>query len=253
MDCIQARTYLDCYVDGELDAVTSAALERHVEQCASCRRAADRLGDLRALIKEAAPYHVAPPALARALRDRIGAAEARRGFRNAFWWQWLRPAALVAVTALMTWIVAVQFNQPPANQHVVEDVVASHVRSTLSGRLADVLTSDRHTLKPWLSSKLDFSPPVVDLSDAGFPLSGARLDYVNRRAVAVLVYGRRKHVINVFVWPAGDAPAAAPSRTITRDGYQVLNWTDRGMQFWAISDLNSAELKAFAERFSAGK
>ena len=117
--------------------------------------------------------------------------------------------------------------------------------------LADVASSDQHTVKPWLSGKLDFSPPVTDLTGAGFPLVGGRVDYVDHRPVAALVYRHREHVINVFVWPDRSAAGrTAPTHSASKRGYNVVHWTDAGLAFWAISDLNAPEMKTFAETYA---
>ena len=139
-----------------------------------------------------------------------------------------------------------------------QEVVSGHVRSLLAaGHLTDVPSSDRHTVKPWFAGRLDFAPPTPDLADAGFPLAGGRLDYLGGRAVAALVYRRRDHVINVFVWPdAAAGTPAAPRRTdagtAARDGgHAVLHWAQSGLAFWTVSDLNAAELADFARLFRA--
>jgi anti-sigma factor RsiW len=252
LNCAQARTAIECYADGELDALTSTTIETHLAHCAECQRTLERLRSLSVLIKEAAPYRAAPDRLSRQIRARLqgrnGAAPRKEA---SAWWHWLRPAALVAATAAVTWIAAPQLKRPPTEELVAEEVISNHARATLTGHVADLASSERHTVKPWLSSKLDFSPPVVDLAAEGFPLVGGRLDYLDRRPVAVLVYRRRQHVIDLFVWPDSAERPVAPSLAASKRGYQVLHWADRGMTFWAISDLNAAELKTFGERFSA--
>ena len=253
MDCTQALTVIECYADGELDAVTSVTIEKHLEHCAGCQRALDRLSSLSLLIKEAAPYHPAPDRLSRQIRARVADRSAAPRRADSAWGYWWRPAALIAVTAVVTWIAALQLKHPPAPERVAEAVISSHVRATLTGHVADVASSERHTVKPWLTSKLDFSPPVTDLTSAGFPLVGGRLDYLDHRPVAVLVYRRRQHMIDLFVWPDNEARPVATSQALSKRGYQVLHWNSGGMNFWAISDLNAPELKTFSEKFSSAK
>ena len=253
MNCAQDQQLIECYADGELDAVTSATVEKHLEHCAACQRALDRFSSLRLLVKEAIPCPAVPRGLADRIRSRVKPLESAPPAFGHRWWEWLKPAALVAATAMVTWLAAVQFTQVPQKQIIAEEVISSHVRATLTGHVADVASSERHTVKPWLSSKLDFSPPVPDLTAAGFPLTGGRLDYVAGRPVAVLVYERRKHVIDLFVWPGNQAPRLDGVQTLSRNGYQVVNWNERGMALWAVSDLNAAELKLFTEKFSSIK
>jgi anti-sigma factor RsiW len=129
---------------------------------------------------------------------------------------------------------------------VAEAVLASHIRSLMPEHLTDVRSNDQHNVKPWFNGRLDFSPTVPRLDEQGFPLLGGRLDYVHGRPVAVVVYGRRQHVINVFSWPASDDRAATPEPR-SRNGYNLERWRQGGVEYWAVSDLNSAELQTFAE------
>jgi anti-sigma factor RsiW len=252
MDCTQTRDFIECYADGELDAITSAKVEQHLHTCATCQRSRDALHSLRTLVKNDASYYRAPDRLVRQIHAPTVAKPGNEAKSAAAWWNWWRPAALVVVTAAVTWTVASLVDRPSEHQPLAGEVIAGHARSTLTGHVTDVASSERHTVKPWLSSKLDFSPPVTDLASAGFPLLGGRLDYVNQRPVAVLVYGRRKHVINLFVWPTKNAPDAV-GQNFSRQGYQVRNWTRGDMTFWAVSDLNAAELQTFAEKFADAK
>jgi anti-sigma factor RsiW len=136
---------------------------------------------------------------------------------------------------------------------IAEQVINGHSRAVLTSHQIDVASSDQHTVKPWLSSKLDFSPAVTDLTTAGFPLRGARLDYVDNRPVAVLVYGHRQHVIDLFIWPDDGAPDRSRTRSFSKRGLNVLHWSAAGMTHWAVSDLNSADLEAFADRYASAK
>ena len=255
MDCAQTRAHIECYVDGELDPMASASVEAHLHGCVACQHAVDRLVSLGSLIREGMPYRAAPDRLRQKIRSRLDSeADASAKGIGAWWGQWWRPVALVAVTAVVTWIAASQLHKPMPNERVVvREVIASHARSTLTGHRSDIASSERHTVKPWLSSKLDFSPPVMDLTDAGFPLAGGRLDYVDNRPVAVLVYRRRQHLIDVFIWPGAQASLVPPSLAPSERGYQVMHWAQGGMTFWAISDLNATELKSFATNFASSK
>ena len=254
MNCTQTRTYIECYIDGELDPITSVGVEEHLHHCAACHRALGQLNSLRSLIKEGAPYHSAPDRLSSEIRARLNQGRIAATRRtDAPWRQWLRPAALVAATAVVTWVVALQVENPSRNELLAGEIITSHSRSTLTGHITDVASSDRHTVKPWLRSKLDFSPPVVDLTAAGFPLLGGRLDYLDNRPVSVLVYRRRQHVIDLFIWPTSEPHTVALSRALSKRGYQMLYWAAGGMTFWAISDLNAGEMKSFADNFSTAK
>ena len=160
--------------------------------------------------------------------------------------------AVAAAAALISWTAAIQYASLSAGDPLAEQVVAGHARSIVTSHLIEVASSDQHTVKPWLSSKLDFSPPVPDLAAAGFPLAGGRLDYLDNRAVAAIVYRYRQHVINLFVWPDEKSGDARPE-ALSKHGYNVLRWTSGGMTFWAISDVNAGELKAFAEAYASAR
>jgi anti-sigma factor RsiW len=248
MNCTELAIYIESYADGELDVVTSARIEDHLQNCAACQHALDQLGALRTLVKHGATYYRAPDRLSNLARKHVAPREDRAS-RAGDWWRWLRPVALVAATAAITWTAALYVHGPSKNEALVSEIVASHARSALTEHITNVASSERHVVKPWLTSKLDFSPPVMDLTGEGFPLVGARLDYVDARSVSVLVYRRRQHVINLYIWPATAEEDTAPFQTLTKRGYQIVSWAGGGMLFWAISDLNAKEMKVFAEHF----
>ncbi len=235
---------VDAYLDGELAAVDARELEAHLAQCPECTRFRDGRLALRAAIATHVPTFQAPPAL----RERIRAAAQGRGrgsrrFAVRNWWRPLALAASLAVVALGSWSLAVQ---RAAGDRLTDELFASHIRSLMPGHLTDVVSSDQHTVKPWFNGRLDFSPPVFDFAGRGYPLLGGRLDYVDGRTVAALVYGRRQHVINVFLWPAAHGPTGGPN-TRDRQGYHMTHWTTADYTYWVVSDLGLGELQDFAQ------
>jgi anti-sigma factor RsiW len=222
--------------DGELDAAQSAALAAHRASCPACQQAAADLAMLHARLTAEVPYHRAPERLRRALAARAAPAAVKRVV------PWRRMAApFVAGAALAASVALFVAPTPPG---LADDITAAHLRSLQPGHLEDVLSTDQHTVKPWFDGKLDFAPPVKDLAAQGYPLQGGRLDYLDGRPVAAMVYGRAKHEINLFVWPE---PGADSPPTITvRDGYNLVHWRAGGMTLWAVSDVEKSQLEDFA-------
>ena len=249
MDCRETRNIMHGYLDGELDPVTAAGIEEHLHACAACAQAYAVQTSLQSAIKQTATYYRAPATLASRVSATVGAASEPAVTKRAPRWHWFQLGAAMAATAIVTWITAVQIETGSRDEGIIEQVIAGHARAVLSSQLTQVASSDQHTVKPWLSSRLDFSPPVTDLATAGFPLVGGRLDYVDHRPVAALVYGHRQHVINLFIWP--DAKGAASMQASFRQGFNILHWSNAGMTFWAISDLNPADIKKFAETYAS--
>jgi anti-sigma factor RsiW len=213
----------------------------------------DPMAELPADVKQHMTRYKAPPGLERRIRHMI--AQEARGpgwldrLRGSFasWWPMAASFAcglLVAVSA--TTLLSTARNEIDFEQQLV----SAHIRSLMPNHLMDVASSDQHTVKPWFTGKLDFSPPVVDLANEGFPLVGGRLDYLQGRPVAALVYQRRGHVINVFVMPARDDRASGMASAL-RHGYQVAEWQKSGMRLWAVSDVARDELDQFAQLLKA--
>jgi anti-sigma factor RsiW len=257
MECTEARSRLHPYLDHELDLESSLAIEQHLGSCAACRAAFERQSALQSALRENAAYYRAPASVADRIRHQIGAQRPapRRPAAMPRWRplpRWLPIGAAVAATALLTWTAALQYAGLSGDERLAEQVIDGHARSVLTSHLIDVASSDQHTVKPWLSSKLDFSPAVVDLAQAGFPLAGGRLDYLDDRPVAALVYRYRQHVIDLFVWPQAK-PGDAPLREVSRRGYNVMRWSEGGMSYWAVSDVNPAEMKKFVEAYSQAR
>src|SRR5881398_1184742 len=163
-------------------------------------------------------------------------------------WNWLALAAAIILAAIIVSNLLPRLQQPGSDQFLATQLIASHVRSLMANHLTDVPSSDQHTVKPWLDAKLDFAAPVVDLSGEGFPLIGGRLDYLDNHPVAALIYQRRKHFINLFVWPTTPADSKA-RETVTREGYNLLHWIEGDFTYWAVSDVNVSELQNFKRSF----
>lgn len=259
MDCTESQNRLHSYLDRELDLPSTVAIEQHLASCAKCNAALAAQSALRTGIRRHADYHHGAPAgLAERIRARLGiegetpAKISRPRWQWPQWRRWLPMGAAAAAAAAISWIAAIQYAQLPSDQLLVEQVVSGHARAIVTSHLIEVASSDQHTVKPWLSSKVDFSPPVPDLAAAGFPLAGGRLDYLDNRAVVALVYHARQHVIDLFIWPEDKSSEMAP-RALSKHGYNVLRWTSGGMNYWAISDVNAAELKNFAEAYAAAR
>ena len=247
--CLEMQLLVQADVDGELSPAEAARVSEHLETCAACAALPSRLGALSGRIKQDAPYYLAPDAL----RARIAAmtpskpAPVRAASRPL--WSWLRPriaapfGAGFALAASLLLVVLL-----PHGAGLPDEVVAGHIRALQPGHLMDVVSTDQHTVKPWFDGRLDFAPPVKDLKAQGFPLTGGRLDYLAGRPVAVLVYGRRQHVIDLFVWP--EHGAAEPVST-SRSGYNMVRWNRNDMTFWAVSDVDAKELAEFVRDFGS--
>jgi anti-sigma factor RsiW len=256
MDCHEATALLQAYGDGELDPVRSAEIERHLIGCAECAARRDGLAALRARIRAEVPYHRAPAAVrARALAALDAAVSTHAPSRPPRdRWSWLTAGALAGCAAtVLAWFLGTAVLDWEADHDLVTEAVTNHTRATLGNRLIDVASSDQHTVKPWLSARLDYSPPVQDLSAEGFPLAGGRLDYLDRHPVATLVYRYRLHTIDVFVRPlAAKGSEAAPPKLATQRGFNVVHETGSGMEWWAVSDVNSEVLTDFLRRLARG-
>jgi anti-sigma factor RsiW len=247
VSCPGMHEQLHAYVDGELDVVHTLEMEQHLQSCPACTRACGQIRELSTALRAGLPRHPLPMNLRRRVR-----ASLRRGrypllARRAI--GWTAVAASLAVLALGVWGLGWTRSGGTGHERLVAEVIASHVRSQmLSSHLYDVESTDQHTIKPWFHGKLDFAPTVTDLSKDGFVLAGGRLDYVNGRPVAALVYRRRKHVINLLTWPAKSGEPDASMTSETKQGYHVVHWRNEGMEWWAVSDLNLGELTEFAYR-----
>ena len=244
--CPDKEPMLHGLLDGELDAANALDIEAHLNTCAGCAGELERLGALSRLVRAPGVAHAAPPGLAERIEAAVQASgrPAPRPARIAGLAPWGLSGAFAAVAAGLALVMI----NPAGHLAAIEDeVIAGQIRSLQAGHLTDVATSDRHTVKPWFNGKVDFAPPVVDLAAQGYPLAGGRLDYLHGRAVAALVYRRRAHVINLFVWPS--RPGEALSGRAEKNGYGVAYWTAGGLEFWAVSDVDGADLQRFVQAY----
>lgn len=247
MNCEECKDLLDGYADGELDLVNHLQIERHLEECVDCTSVYKNIASLRAAISEPSFSYKAPAELRARLRASTQEVETASKLP---WWKWhwlptLATAAVLVAALVSTWAIVLR-NAPSDDDLLAKEMVSAHVRSLMEKHLMDVPSTDQHTVKPWFDGRLDFSPPVVDLAQQGFTLIGGRLDYASGRAVAALVYQRRQHYINLFVYPAPNT-ANVGSKVLVLQGYNVIHWSRSGMVFWAVSDLNVAELQEFSQ------
>lgn len=234
LGCAEVEPLLGALLDGELETERQLELERHLESCSACAACQRAALELRERLRGAAPYFPAPPALTARIR---AAMEPPRRFRILHW-GWVPAAAAALMLVLLLPRLAARPDAEMAQQ-----VEADHVRSLLANHLMDVASTDQHTVKPWFHGRLDYAPPVEDYAAQGFPLIGGRLDYLDQRNVAALVYRHKLHPINVFVWPATGTSGQSERQ---RDGYTILHWVRNGMTWWIISDVDEVSLKEFA-------
>ncbi len=255
MNCAETEIMLHALIDGELDAGHARDVEAHVAACPGC---AEKLEAFRAMhaamagadLKESAPASLRarieaalPLPSARIIAPRQFARPSRRNFFGGFAVGTVLSAAIAASLVLTVF-------RNDQEQTIANDVVSAHIRSLQAGHLMDVETSDQHTVKPWFDGKVDVAPPVIDLTAQGVTLLGGRLDYIDGEPVASVVYQRRKHIINLFVARRlGAEHVSVTARTV--QGYNVRHWTEQGLDFWAVSDLDSEELGEFVQKISA--
>jgi len=252
MNCKQAETMVSAYADDEVDALRSYSIRKHLLGCAGCAARQRSILALRAQIRAEVPYFVAPPALHARVRATIGAVRASVPSRfrpTGNRWRWLTGGVLAGCTAsVFAWMLGTSVLAWRANEDFAVAAVAAHVRATLNDHLIEVESSDRHTVKPWLSARLDYSPPVQDLANEGFALIGGRLDYLERRPVATLVYRYRQHTIDVFVRPEMSHTPMSALRTVR--GFNVARASGPSMDWLAVSDAEPVVLSAFVQRLA---
>ena len=244
MNCKDVQPLLGGYMDGELDLVRNMEIEQHLQTCSVCSPIYKQHQALQGAMRAESLYFKAPAHLQKRIRSSLHQASNRKSTSSIVQWRPLAVAAALIALVIISWSLIHMFSVPSQNDLLAQGVVSSHIRSLMASHLVDVPSSDQHTVKPWFDGKLDFSPPVVDLAGQGFPLVGGRLDYLDNRAVAALVYRRNKHIINLFIWPSANNSNGAVNG-MTLQGYHVLSWNQSGMTYWAVSDVAPNELQQF--------
>jgi anti-sigma factor RsiW len=245
MDCNEARRLLDTYVDGEIELTRQLDVEAHLAGCSGCKKAVEAATKFRHLIQMNTPVYKAPPELK---------AEVRAVLRNVSKSQtgWIaelrRPLVyaaavlLVCLLCIAAWISISQDKE----RVLIAQAILNHSHSLLADHLLDVTASDQHVLKAWFTGKLDYSPPVADLSEAGYKLVGGRLDMLENRPVAAIVYWHQDHVINEFVWPAARHTIAFDVQS--HQGYSLCAWNKSGFNYLIVADLSQANMERFEDQ-----
>jgi anti-sigma factor RsiW len=244
MNCEEARKSLDAFLDGELEPTGQLEMERHLTECVACRDAADRIATCSSIVRMNMPAYKTPPALKSKIRAAL-----RKEDRRSFKWvtehgpQLAYAAALVVLICALigTWLSV----SPGEEKRVIAEAISNHARSLMVSHLVDFASGDQHTLRPWFNGKLDYSPPVPDLTAAGYILIGGRVDILAQRPVGAIVYQHGKDLINLFVWPAND-------RKIDLDvqselGYHFCGWNKARLNFFCISAMSAADLETFED------
>jgi anti-sigma factor RsiW len=251
MECDRTAPLLPRLIDSALGPVARLRVTRHVAGCADCGAKLEELRAMQAAIRTDLPYHRAPPGLAARISSALPREAPPATVATRPWFRWpvfgMAGTGFAGALAGVALTVLVLHGQ----DDMAQGVIGSHIRSMQVDHLTDVPTSDQHTVKPWLSARLDVSPPVRDLKEEGFPLVGGRLDYVDGHPAAAVVYQRARHVINLFAWAAPGKPDEA-FHTEMRQGFNLVTWRRGGMVFYAVSDVEAEQLATFAKLVATG-
>jgi|SRR5579871_865148 len=252
MNCDHARELLTAYVDSELDVLHCIEIEDHLATCDECSRVVKMQQSIHSAFQANSPIFQPPADLASRVTAQLTAGSPV--IKTAPPKSWIaKPSTWIAAAAAIIFAVfAVREIPRPAapGDLIAQEIFDSHLRSLQPGHLTDVESSDRHTVKPWFNGKVDFSPPVFDLTDEGFPLIGGRLESIEGHPVAALVYRRARHEISLYLWPDSEAISGA---THVQQGYNMLQWNDRGFCWWLVSDLNLSELEQLESKLKAAR
>lgn len=243
MTCNLTQTTLHGYLDGELDALRATDFEEHLKECPSCQAALAQMQSLRASINTADLYTKASPQLRSRIRHQLAGDTGTSDFSAPRLWRgWFVPIFAALSVVVVFWLTLRLVEPHTQSARIAAELIDAHVRSLQPGHLTDVQSTDQHTVKPWFDGKLDFIPPVADYSQEGFPLIGGRLDVIDGHNVAAIVYSRRKHLINLFVWPSREGHENL-SNSGSHQGYNWIAWQAGDMSLCLVSDVSSSDLR----------
>ncbi|MQA18751.1 anti-sigma factor family protein [Rugamonas rivuli] len=248
MESKHSQDKLSAYLDAELNAADRRQLEAHLSGCDECTAALAQLQALRQRVASEAQHYAAPAYLKHRIHAALQAEprpQQRAAAPRTWSWAWINLGLAGAATAAFAVTLTLYLGQPTPNERIEQELVASHFRALMPNHLADVASTDQHTVKPWFAGKLDFSPPVYDLAPQGYALIGGRLDYLQQRPVAALAYRHRQHILNLYIWPDASGSSSTPHAAM-RQGFHLLRWSQDGMQYSAVSDINPQDLSQFA-------
>lgn len=243
MDHKEIIELLPAYLDQELGISEAIAVEHHLRSCSECQHEYAEQSRVSAQMKKNAAYFEAPTHLAQRIKIALPRDRSHSIPFKGWNFNWLNAGAVMVTLLAVVWSGGLYLTLPSLQDRLMEELLSSHVRSLQADHLSDVVSSDRHTVKPWFNGKLNFSPPVIDLAAQEFPLVGGRLDYLNDHTVAVLIYRHNQHPINLYVWPSTDGNVVPQVQD--RQGYHLIHWAVGGMSYWAVSDLATNELELF--------
>jgi anti-sigma factor RsiW len=251
MNCDGTRAFLHAYVDGELDVIRSLEIEAHLKECQACAQEQRSLQALHEAVGAGELYHLASASLRKRVRTALHEESKTVAAPHRLLWGFLGLGAVAVLIAVVAWAGFMRGRDATAQGGLIaQEVISGHMRSLMGDHLTDITYSDKHVVKPWFAGRLDFSPVVGDWAAQGYSLVGGRLDYIGGRSVAALVYKLRDHVINLFTWPSRPGEDASVQGS-SYQGYNVFHWTQAGMTYWAISDLNEGDLRAFVRLVQA--
>ena len=248
MTCSSSEHLLELYLDGELAVRESAEMRKHIGGCSTCANRYQRLEQVRTDIRMHVGRYEPPADLDQRVRAAIRRAAVEKKHPGWLLANWMAVAASVLLCASIGWNVALLRSHSSANDLLAQEVLSSHLRSLIGAHLVDIPSSDQHTVKPWFNGKLNFAPDVKDFVRQGFPLIGGRIEYLDDQPVAALIYQRRQHLINLFMWPAASSSPSGYS-AMKKRGYNLVSWTRDGMTCWLVSDVQTSELEQLAELY----